>query len=91
LLRIEKRLAEMKGGHDLLAQRIGEPSDDGLGGTGLVGEVAALKKEVGGLLSLKSKAVGLLAGVAAATVILALGLKGAVTAAVAGVGGLFGG
>jgi hypothetical protein len=46
----------------LLASRIGqEPNSDGEGGTGLVGDVRKLKRDMNGLMNLKAQGAGFLA------------------------------
>ena len=59
---------------------LGEPSEDGENGTGLVGDMIKLKTKMDGLMSLKAHGVGLLAGVVLVLAIVTFGVKGAFAA-----------
>jgi len=71
----------------LMKQTLGEQSEDGKGGKGLVGDVAAMKLKMDGLMSLKAQGIGLIAGVVLVLAIVLFGFKGLLGAVLGDVGG----
>jgi hypothetical protein len=78
-------ISDMKNSHNLMAERLGQVSSDGKGGTGLVGQVIDLRTDVQGFKGLKSLMRGFLIGGAVVAAILLLGVAGALKALGAGV------
>lgn len=66
--------------HALMRQTLGAMGEDGKSGTGLVGAVVELKTEMAGLLNLKNRGVGMIAGAFLVVILVTLGIKGAITA-----------
>lgn len=79
-VKLIEEIGEMRGDHELMKQTLGRRSDDGKGGTGLVGDMIEMKTQLGGLMSLKAHGVGLIAGVVLVMAIVLFGFKGALAA-----------
>ena len=58
-----------------LAQAIGERSADGKGGTGLVGEIARVQRDLAELIALKNQGIGLIIAVSIFGALIVLGLR----------------
>lgn len=58
-----------------LTNAIGERSPDGKGGTGLVGEIARLQRDMAELIALKNQGVGIIVAVSIFGVLIVLGLR----------------
>jgi hypothetical protein len=69
-------MEEMRQQHAVLIAAIGKVSDDGKGGSGLLGEVMRLKTDVRGLLDLKTKGLGFIGAIVLFGALIILGLKG---------------
>ena len=76
---VREGMAAMKAQHVALLQAIGHVSDDGKGGSGLMGEVMRLKTDVRGLLDLKTKGMGFVGAVVLFGSLIFLGIKGWLT------------
>ena len=69
-------MEEMRQQHAALISAIGHASDDGKGGSGLLGEVMRLKNDVRGLLDLKTKGMGFIGAIVLFGALIILGVKG---------------
>ena len=58
-----------------LVDAIGERSDDGKGGSGLVGEIARLQRDMSEIIALKNQGVGLIVAVYIFGVLIVLGIR----------------
>jgi len=66
----------MEAGFRAVHVSIGEPSDDGMGGSSLWGEIKRTQNDVAGLLDMKKQGVGFVAAVAMFATLIILGIKG---------------
>jgi len=82
---VRDNMGKMQRQHEALMDAIGHASDDGKGGSGLLGEVMRLKSDVRGLLDLKTKGMGFIAAVGLAGAVIMVFLKEWITRALAGV------
>jgi hypothetical protein len=73
---VRDALAAMKTQHEKMLDAIGKASDDGKGGSGLLGEVMRLKTDVRGLLDLKTKGLGFIGAIVLFGALIVLGIKG---------------
>ncbi len=69
-------MEEMRQQQATLISAIGHASDDGKGGSGLLGEVMRLKNDVRGLLDLKTKGMGFIGAIVMFGALIILGFKG---------------
>ena len=58
-----------------LTEAIGERSQDGKGGSGLVGEIARLQRDVSEIIALKNQGIGLIIAVSIFGVLIVLGIR----------------
>jgi len=70
-----RMMSERSGLLEHLAEVIGRRSDDGKGGSGLIGEMARLQRDVGELLALKNQGIGLIIAVSIFGVLIVLGIR----------------
>lgn len=58
-----------------LTNAIGERSPDGKGGTGLVGEIARVQRDLAELIALKNQGIGLIIAISIFGVLIVLGIR----------------
>ena len=69
-------IGEMRGDHALMKERLGRRSDDGKGGTGLIGDMVEMKAQMASLMSLKTLGVGAFGGIILVVGLVMFGVKG---------------